>query len=155
MANDPANPCIGCGPSNPLGLQLAFVWDGKRATAPFTVRPEHVGWPGSCHTGVLYIALVETANWTLYGSLDRAGFPVRTGPLETRRRVPVGETLTLRGRVVDRAEPRVEAEALGVDGEFVARIERTYALLDAAQVAERLGYGEVPAVLEGMFPAGG
>lgn len=154
MENPPANPCIGCGPNNPIGLQLAFAWDGEGATATFTVDAHHVGWPGSCHTGVLYIALVETLNWTLWGARDQAGLPRSTSALETRRRVPIGETLTLRGRVIDEDTPKVQAKATDQDGETVALLKRAYELVTADEAQERLGYDELPAVLDGFFKEG-
>lgn len=151
LDNDPDNPCIGCGPANPIGLKLSFAWDGQGATAPFTVAPEHVGWPGSCHTGVLYIALVETVNWTLWGKLEQAGLPRSTSALETHRRVPVGETLTLQGRLVDPDGITVRAQALDEEGEVVAGLERTYELVTEEEARQRLGYDELPEVLEGFF----
>lgn len=152
LENDPENPCIGCGPGNPIGLRLAFAWDGEGVVAAFVVGPNHQGWPGSCHTGVLYIALVETLNWTLWGALGRAGLPRETSALATRRRVAVGEALTLRGRVLSLdGAPRVRAEALA-RGEVVASLERAYDLPDAAEAARRLGFERLPGVLAGLFP---
>lgn len=87
LPNDPGNPCIGCGPDNPAGLRLTFVRDGDRVRSELTVEPHRQGWPGRMHSAVLYLALVETMNWTLYGLTGTVGLARETGRLHYERRV--------------------------------------------------------------------
>ena len=154
LENDPRNPCIGCGPKNPVGLRLAFTHDGTTTSTALVASPNHQGWPGRLHSGVLYLALLETANWTVFALRERVGLPRRTSALETRGWVSVGETLGLTGRSPDpRSSPlTIVAEARDRRGELVARIERDYEFPGRAEFVKRMGYEAVPPELEGLLP---
>ncbi|MHB8606087.1 MAG: hypothetical protein ACYDCK_12620 [Thermoplasmatota archaeon] len=155
LENDPANACIGCGPANPMGLKLAFERTDEGATASFVAEARWQGFPGRMHSAVLYLALIETMNWSLYARTARMGLPTRTSALETSRRVDVGATVALSGRVLAVDESartaRVEAVAATPHGETIARLERDYALVDEATFLARMGYDAVPAGYEGVF----
>jgi len=112
----------------------------------------HQGWPGRLHSGVLYLAMLETANWTVYGLTGRVGLPTRTSALGLARWVRVGETLTLTGR--RDAEGAVRVEAADAEGRVVATLERAYEMVDRATFLTRMGYDEVPAGLEEALPEG-
>lgn len=151
LANDERNPCVGCGPTDPRGLRLAFAREEGHVVAHMSVRDELRGWPGRLHSGILYLALLETANWTVFGLTGKVGFPLRTSALEVRGWVPVGSTLTLTGGLVQRSAPvRVRARA-SVGGEPVASLERDFDFPSPDEAARRLGYEALPAVLEGFF----
>jgi len=55
------NMAYGRGQDNPIGLKLAFSWDGKTASAEFTPGVYHQGWPGIVHGGVILALLDEAA----------------------------------------------------------------------------------------------
>lgn len=150
LENDPRNPCVGCGPENPVGLRLAFRRLGDRVETRLAATEVHQGWPGRLHSGILYLAMLETANWTLYGLTGRVGLPTRTSALGAQRWVRVGETLTLAGR--RDADGVVRVEATDADGRPVATLERAYDLVDRATFLRRMGYDEVPAGLEEALP---
>lgn len=152
LENDPDNPCIGCGPDNPAGLRLTFFRDGDRVRSELTVEPHHQGWPGRMHSAVLYLALVETMNWTLYGLTGTVGLARETGPLHYERRVGVGDRLELVGAVTDPDVPALRVEAVDEAGRRVGWLERTYEVLPEHAFLERMGYDAVPAGLEGCFP---
>ena len=155
LENDPLNGCIGCGPGNPRGLRLAFHREGDAVTSTLVAEASMQGWPRRLHSGVLYTALLETANWTVYGMKGRAGLPVRTGALALKRWVATGERLRLVGRLRETG-PRgvaVTAEALDAEGAPVASVERDYDLPDAKEFAARMGYDALPPELDGLFPA--
>lgn len=154
LENDPRNPCIGCGPENASGLRLSFRREGDAVATTLVAEPRFAGWPGRLHSGMLYLAMLETANWTLYGLKGRVGLPVRTSALDARRWVATGETLTLAGRLHGAGHATAEArvEAVDAQGRLVAALTREYELPDRATFLRRMGYAEVPAGLEDALP---
>src|SRR3989475_2259666 len=99
LENDGTNPCFGCGPGNPRGLQLSFHRVGDRVETSFLADVTMEGWPGRLHSGILYTAMLETANWTVFGVSGRIGIPVRTSALSLQRWVPTGTRLRIAGQV--------------------------------------------------------
>jgi acyl-coenzyme A thioesterase PaaI-like protein len=100
IARTDANRCFVCGPSNPIGLHIIFRLDGDVCRAEFTPGPDHVGYPGMTHGGVLYSALDDVmANW-----LHLQGIRAHTARCEVRYReeVPTGTRVRLEGRMVRR-----------------------------------------------------
>ena len=110
------------------------------------------GWPLRLHSGVLYTAMLETANWTAYGLAGRPGFPIRTGAFAPKRWVATGEDVALRGRRAGGEGFVVAVEAVAADGVIVATLERAFDFPDAATVRARLGYDGLPDVLREAFP---
>ncbi|HUR67635.1 MAG TPA: hotdog fold domain-containing protein [Candidatus Thermoplasmatota archaeon] len=151
LDNDPANLCIGCGPENPIGLRLQFEATPEGARTRLVVRPEHQGAPERLHSGLLYLAMLETANWSVFARLGRIGLPTMTGAIETLRWVPVGETLTIAGRW-DAQSRAVSVEAAEAKGAPVARLRREFALPGRAEFMQRMGYATLPRALEGLLP---
>ena len=71
MERDPAplplpwtHGCYVCGQDNPLGLHLRFELAGEQVVARFAPRPEHGGFQGIVHGGVLMTVLDEVMFWT-------------------------------------------------------------------------------------------
>ncbi len=112
--------CFACGPKNPIGLKLKFRFDGDEYVTTFTVQPQHQGWAGIVHGGLLATALDETMARLLWEKDINA----ITGRLEVRYHKPVriGDSLHLRGRITRRHPPIVEtaAQATGPDGDLAA-----------------------------------
>jgi acyl-coenzyme A thioesterase PaaI-like protein len=145
QASEEENPdlarwCYACGDLNPIGLHLHFEeHEDGWFVAPFVADRLHQGYPGYVHGGLVTTLLDEAMGWATYG----VGIWALTGKLELRFRepVPIGEKLTVRGRIArDRgrlieavAELRTGdtllAEASGVlfraTGEQAKLIERT------------------------------
>ncbi len=112
--------CFGCGKSNPIGLKLRFRNEDGVARCEFTPEPEHQGWPGVVHGGILSTILDEAMGWTALFN----GKKTVTGKLEIRFRRParIGEPLVVEGRIA-RDGGRflvVRAEARAHDGGIVA-----------------------------------
>ena len=57
MKLDVDDMCFACGRKNPIGLKLQFHFDGDDYVTTFEVRPEHQGWAGIVHGGLLATAL--------------------------------------------------------------------------------------------------
>jgi hypothetical protein len=153
LENDPSNPCVGCGPAHPFGLRLVFEGDEVEVSTTLAARGEWQGAPGKLHSAILYLAMTETANWTVYGLLGRIGAPRRTSALAARRFVAVGETLRLVGRrAAGGAEPFVASvEARDARGDVVATLERAFDLPTEEEFRRRFGYDETPAGYVGAF----
>lgn len=115
--------CFGCGAANPAGLRLQFDVDGvkRSAEATFKPRPEHQGYTGVTHGGII-ATLLDEAMLKLCWEL---GIPAVTARLEVelKRPVPVGEELRVRGWIAADRVRMVEAEAeiRNSSGELVAR----------------------------------
>lgn len=101
--------CFGCGSGNPIGLKLRFENRNGLARAEFTPGPEYQGWPGVVHGGIISAVLDEAMG---YAALFQ-GKKVVTGKLEIRFRkpAPVGEKLTIEGRVVRESKLFLVTEA--------------------------------------------
>lgn len=154
LENDPRNTCAGCGPEHPTGLRLAFRREGDAVTTVLAASPQREGLPGRLHSGLLYLAMLETANWTLYGLRGRVGVPVRTTALDARRWVATGESLALAGRLAssEAATARARVDATDAEGRLVASLERDFDLPDRATFLARLGYDAVPPGYEDALP---
>lgn len=127
--------CYVCGEENSLGLHVPFTRDGENGSrAAYTVRPEHVGWPGLLHGGLLFTLMDEAVAWSLY----YGGLRGVTAKAETRFRTPVtvGTSLVITASIVERARRlvRARAEAKRDEGnnEIVAELIATMYLLDVA-----------------------
>lgn len=151
LENDPANPCIGCGPSNPMGLRLVFERAQQGASTLLVVAPHMVGWPNRLHSGLLYLAMTETANWSVYAALGRVGLPTRTGPLAPKRFVRVGETLAIAG-TWDPEARLVRVRATDDKGALVAELERAFDLPTRAEFRARMGEDALPPEFEELVP---
>lgn len=149
LENDATNPCFGCGPANPAGMHMRFAREGDAVRSSFVAEERFQGFPGTLHTAFLYLALVETANWTVWGLLGRAGVPKETGALQALARVPTGVAVATLGRRI--GETKVRAEAM-VDGRVVASIERTYTLPDRAEAERLLPHAMKHPAMDGLFP---
>ncbi len=154
LENDSRNPCVGCGPQNPVGLRLTFVREGEGVASTFSPSPEYQGWPGRLHSGVLYLALLETANWTVFALRNRVGLPTRTSALESTRWVSIQESLHLTGVGTPSEGPglRIRAEARDGAGRHVAGLEREYAFPIRSEFLRRMGYETLPPELDGLVP---
>lgn len=115
--------CFVCGGRNPKGLGLSWTVSGKETAAEFTPGKEHQGWKDVVHGGLLATVLDEAMTrlvWKVHGAAMTAEMTVRyLAPAK------VGETLQIRGRIVDDARRLILAEASVTrpDGAVAARAE--------------------------------
>lgn len=128
--------CFVCGVDNPIGLKVVFYHDERKVWTEFTPRPEHEGYPGILHGGILYTLLDET--------VGRAAFLherwVMTARMQVRYRHPVpigsrvrieGEILRLRGRAMEAC-----GRAVLPDGTVAAEASGLFMELTPAMQAE-------------------
>lgn len=90
--------CFVCGIENEIGLHLHFYTDeAGRCIARFRPKPEHQGYPGQLHGGIISTLLDETMGRVL----TLHGIWAVTGRLEVvfRKPVPLDQDLTIVGEL--------------------------------------------------------
>ena len=111
--------CFACGKSNPIGLKLQFRFDGEDYVTEFEVKPEHQGWTGIAHGGLLATVLDEAMARLLW----EKGLNAITGHLTVRyhRHLSIGESIRVRARIAKQRSLGIEtvAEAMR-DGDLIA-----------------------------------
>lgn len=93
-----ANRCFVCGPSNSIGLHLTFRLDGDVCRSEYTPAPDHCGYDGVTHGGMIFSALDDVmANWIFL-----KGIRAYTARCEIRYKdtLPTGTPVRLEGRCV-------------------------------------------------------
>src|SRR2546422_9728349 len=141
LENDGTNPCFGCGPRNPRGLRLSFHRVGDRVETMLLAGVTMEGWPGRLHSGILYTAMLETANWTVFGITGRIGIPVRTSGRRRQRWVPTGRRLRIEGRAKSTGPSSLTAalQAVPSDGQSRAPLERDVVLPNPQELLDSVG----------------
>jgi uncharacterized protein (TIGR00369 family) len=102
--------CIGCGPLSEIGLKMTFeAGDDGSVTSRVAVPASFQGWRGVTHGGIVALLLDEAMAY----AAGAAGVLGVTGDMKMRFRhaVPIGETLTVRGRVLWRRRGVLGIEA--------------------------------------------
>jgi uncharacterized protein (TIGR00369 family) len=94
------NSCFVCGDRNPIGLHLKFKLDREnhRASSSVKFTPEHQGWDGVVHGGLLASVLDDVMAYAIMTTDNLAITTKMT--TKYRQAVSVGETLHLEGEVV-------------------------------------------------------
>ncbi len=93
--NDNNDCCFACGPRNPIGLKLTFREENDTYLSTFTPGPEHQGYNGIMHGGLVSTLLDEIMARYLYAK----GLTAVTAKLEVRFRhpTPIGQALSISG----------------------------------------------------------
>ena len=112
--------CFGCGPANPIGLQLeGFVVDeGGAVSAPFAPRPEYAGFANTLHGGIVATALDEISAWSAMIQHDVLVFTA-TLDLRYRSQARADGTFMLSGAVSERRGRRLRIESTMRSGDTV------------------------------------
>lgn len=101
--------CFVCGIDNPIGLKLALYTDDEgRCVTHFRPRPEHQGYPGHLHGGIISTLLDEVMGrvltpldvWAVTGHLEIA----------YHKPVPLDQELTVVGWLTHGRSRAYEAE---------------------------------------------
>jgi acyl-coenzyme A thioesterase PaaI-like protein len=112
--------CFACGPRNPMGLKLEFALEDGKYVTRFRPMPEHQGFAGITHGGIIATILDEVMARLVYVLGHRAV----TADMHIRLRKPAvtGEELTFKGWITSEVRRVLEcaAEARNPEGELVA-----------------------------------
>jgi acyl-coenzyme A thioesterase PaaI-like protein len=89
--------CFACGPKNPFGLKLSFREQDDTYISEFTGQPQHQGYDGIMHGGIVSTLLDEIMARYLYAK----GMNAVTARLEVRynKPTPIGVPLLIKGRI--------------------------------------------------------
>ncbi len=137
--------CYVCGSDNPRGLHIAFERDGDDGClARYMPQPEHCGWPGLIHGGLLFTLMDEAVAWALiYAGLH--GVTAR-GDVRFTAPAKVGAPLLVTARVLSQhgklAKARAEIREAGNDGGLVAELTATMYLTNAAEQDAQVDSGQ-------------
>ena len=91
--------CFVCGVDNPIGLHLDFWMDDDQVWTEFTPGPQHQGWPGVLHGGIMATLMDETMGRAAF--LKKLWMVTAKLELTYRKPVPLGQTLTISARIVE------------------------------------------------------
>ena len=135
--------CFGCGPKNPVGLQMQFYTDGKAVVSWVTI-PQHLcGWSNLAHGGILFTILDEImARSIIYGL--KCIILTKSITVEFKKPVPMGTEIRAEGRVLEAViEREALAEGLIVNdaGDVCARATGTFATINP-EAARKLGIAD-------------
>jgi uncharacterized protein (TIGR00369 family) len=127
MAKQPnSRMCFTCGVENPFGLRLHFYDDGvEQVWADVTIQPNHQGFPGVAHGGIIAAILDEVGSRVMMiGDGMRLGMTAKLD-IRFRRPVPIGQPLrAVARRVRDRGRlVSAHAELRNLAGEVLAEAD--------------------------------
>ena len=103
--------CFVCGEANPLGLNLRFETDGRLVRAKFSPRPEHNGFKGVVHGGVISTVLDEIMFWACATQTRRLAFCAELNVRFLTPMPPGGEFVATGELVANRKDRIFEAKA--------------------------------------------
>lgn len=114
--------CFVCGESNAIGLKLRFETDGRIVQTRFTPRPEHIGFKGVVHGGIISTLLDETMVWACAVQTKRFAY---CAELTVRFLTPLrpGEEVIARGELTANRRDKIfeaKGELRNPAGEIVA-----------------------------------
>lgn len=133
------NPCFGCSPYNPNGLQLSFEKIEGGVRTEFQPRLEHQGPPGLVHGGLLMTLADEAGAWVVIAETGKFGFTtsfegkILGGAKVERPLVAIARC--------ERANRRVMAVTVDIeqDGKTIVQAQFRFALLNRAGAEDLLG----------------
>lgn len=122
--------CFACGKDNPIGLRLMFMENVDSYSTTFTAGPEHQGYDGIVHGGLVSTILDEVMARYIYAK----GFNAVTARLEVRFRqpTPIGKLLTVIAKIVSQRGKLYELKGQVIlpDGTVTAEGKATVAVVE-------------------------
>jgi len=130
--------CFVCGEANPLGLKLRFETDGQLVHATFSPRPEHIGFKGVVHGGLIATVLDEIMVWACAVPTRRFAFCAEMN-VRYLNPVPPGAVVHLTGELTANRKGRIfEAKGMAqaAGGLMLAEATGKYLPIKNVNVAE-------------------
>ncbi len=133
LSRTDARNCFVCGPDNPIGLKIEFHVEGDHCHGRFISRPEHVGFDGVTHGGIVFAVLDDAmANWFF---LQGARGYTAKAEIRYRKEMPVGKDVEIRCEMLKRKGRLVQLSARIFAGdETYAESEASFMLEDFGQL---------------------
>ena len=130
--------CFVCGEANPLGLNLRFETDGRLVRAKFSPRPEHNGFKGVVHGGLIATVLDEIMFWACAVQTRRITICAELSVRFLSSMPPEGEFIVTGELVTDRKGRIYEAKAAVQDarGVELAKATGKYVPIKNADVSQ-------------------
>jgi uncharacterized protein (TIGR00369 family) len=143
--------CFACGLENPFGLRLHFFDNGAdEVVSEFTIDPNHQGYPGVAHGGVVAAILDEAGGRTVMIGDPMRFFMTAKMEIKYRQPVPTGAPLKAVGKLIRLKErlAAARAEIRSPHDEVLAEAELLLSnvpdgLIDIGE-ADRLGWRVYP-----------
>ena len=101
--------CFVCGSVNPIGLHLEFWMDDEQVWTDFTAGPEHQGYPGVMHGGLVATILDEIMGRA--AALKKLWMFTAKMEIAYRKPVPLGQPLRAVSRIDEMRGSRMLASA--------------------------------------------
>ncbi|RKZ31362.1 PaaI family thioesterase [bacterium] len=123
--------CFVCGDKNPIGLKMKFRAKGKMVRAEFIAKPEHCGYQGIVHGGIISAILDEGMGWTGWLQLEKYYLTVEL-KIRLKKSMRAGEKYHFEGKLVRKLGKIYVAEGTITDtnGELYAEGEGKYYITD-------------------------
>ena len=133
--------CFVCGESNPAGLKLRFETDGRIVRTRFMPGPEHIGFKGVVHGGIVATVLDEIMVWACAVQTRRFAF---CAELSVRYQQPVapGDELIVTAELVTNRKDRIyetKGTIVSAGGITLAEATGKYMPIKSGEVAAMLG----------------
>ncbi|MBK7143396.1 MAG: PaaI family thioesterase [bacterium] len=134
--------CFVCGEENPGGLKAKFLWDGKEVHSTVIASPNHEGYNGIYHGGIVASLLDEV----MVKAILALGHFAVTAEMTVRYKKPVriGETIHYTGRIIEQKGRlfTTEGEAVNDQGELLATATARYLEARAGLKAQLQNVGD-------------
>lgn len=135
--------CFACGPENPLGLHMHFEADGEGVRGAVTLAPEFQGWKSVAHGGIV-MALLDEGMAHAAGQAGHRGMTASAN-VRFRKPVPIGEPLTVQGKVSwqRRNVLGIEATICDASGAVLAQAEGKFVSRGAVDAVDDYRVGRM------------
>lgn len=130
--------CFVCGESNPIGLNLRSETDGKLVRIEYRPKPEHVGFSGVVHGGIIATLLDEVMVWACAVQTKRFAFCAELNVRYLQPLRPEGKTFVTAELTVNRRDRMFEARAELTDdsGVVFAKADGKYLPVKGVDIKE-------------------
>ena len=128
--------CFVCGPKNPIGLKLDFIFDGKTIKTEFTPQKEHQGYFNIIHGGII-ATLLDEAMVKLAIAMD---MPAVTAQMDLRLRkaLNVGQKIIISAEIIKETRKTLKAYAKAVTSDGILAADATGKLVKVSNLKTQI-----------------